>query len=534
MTELAGAGRLVRLILRRDRWLLLLWILVLAVLPLSYASSFAQLFPSEAGRQAYAAGTASNPSVVSLLGPVYGVSVGALTVQRSSMILLIVGLISLLTVIRHTRTEEEAGRRELLGAAVLGRHAGLTAALLATIAANLVLGILITLGLMSRHLPAGGALAFGLAVAAVGSVFAAVGAVAAQLTDNAGGARGFGLGVLGVSFLLRLTGDAGGQAGGASWLSWLTPLGWGQHIRAFADERWWVLGLPPALIVALVAVAYPLSARRDLGAGILPPRLGPAAAATYLRSPLGLAWRLHRASLLGWAAGFAALGAVLGGAADAAAAAVKGSQAVGDIMARLGGQASFTDAYLAGVLSLVALAAAGYAIQAALRMRTEEANLRSEPVLAASVDRLRWTTSHLVFALLGPAAALTIAGLTAGLTYGLAAGDVAGQLPRVLAGALVQLPAVWVFAGFTVLLFGLLPRLATASWGALAICLFLGQLGAILQLSQWALDISPFTHIPKIPGGELALTPLISLVGIAIALTGAGMLGFRRRDIPVA
>jgi hypothetical protein len=35
-----------------------------------------------------------------------------------------VGLISLLTVIRHTRVEEETGRRELLGSAVVGRAVG--------------------------------------------------------------------------------------------------------------------------------------------------------------------------------------------------------------------------------------------------------------------------------------------------------------------------------------------------------------------------------------------------------------------------
>lgn len=44
--------------------------------------------------------------------------------QRTGMIgVIVTGLVSILLVIRHTRAEEQAGRRELLGAAVVGRHA---------------------------------------------------------------------------------------------------------------------------------------------------------------------------------------------------------------------------------------------------------------------------------------------------------------------------------------------------------------------------------------------------------------------------
>ena len=533
MTGAAGTSQLVRLILRRDRWLLLLWILILAVLPMSYSSAIAELYPTEAGRQAYASGMASNPSIVSMLGPAFGASLGALTAQRSSAIMLVAGLISLLTVIRHTRAEEEAGRRELLGSTVLGRHAGLTAALVATFAATAVLGGLITLGLVSQGLPATGAVAFGLAVTTTGWVFAALGGVVAQLTEGAGAARGIGLGVLGLALLLRMAGDAAGPDSSVSWLSWLSPLGWGQRVQAFADERWWVFVLLLALTVVLVGTAYPLSARRDVAAGILPPRLGPAVAGPTLRSPLALAWRLHRGPLIGWTVGFAALGAVVGSSADAIEQAIRDSAQLGDIIVRLGGAGAFTDAYLAGTMGLVALAAAGYGIQAALRMRTEETGLRSEPVLGASVGRLRWMASHLLFAALGPAVALAVGGLAAGLTYGQASGDVGTQVPRVLAAALVQLPAVWVLAAVTVLLFGLLPRLVMVSWAVLGFCLLLGQLGAIVQLDQWALDVSPFTHIPRIPGGELTVTPLAWLTGIALLLTVLGLLGFRRRDVPV-
>ncbi|MGC5017251.1 ABC transporter permease [Micromonospora sp. DT47] len=529
MSTLAGTRHLVRLILRRDRAVLPIWILLLAVLPMTYATSFFELYPTAAERAAYASGTGNNPSIVALLGPVYGDSVGALTAQRGGFLSVIIGLVGLLTVVRHTRTEEEAGRRELLGATVLGRYAGLTAALLVTYGANLLLGLLTAAGLVATGLPVAGSLAYGLAAALVGIVFATVGGLAAQLTETAGGARGIGVAVLGLAFALRLAGDAGDR----DWLSWLSPLGWSERVQAYVGDRWWVLALPVALTVLLAAVAYPVSVRRDLGAGLLPPRLGPATAGRGLSGPFGLAWRLHRGQLLGWSVGFGLLGLILGGAAEAAGQAVAGNAQLEEILARLGGTSALAEAYLGGTLSFVGLAAAGFGIQAALRMRSEETAGRAEPLVATGVSRSRWVASHLVFALLGPAVVLAAAGLATGLTYGLSVGDVPGELPRMLGAGLAQVPAAWVLAGLAVLLHGLLPRLTALSWAVLAVCVLIGQVGAVLKLSRWLLDISPFSHTPQVLGTGWSATPLVVLTVLALAMALAGLLTFRRRDVPV-
>jgi ABC-2 type transport system permease protein len=153
-------------------------------------------------------------------------------------------------------------------------------------------------------------------------------------------------------------------------------------------------------------------------------------------------------------------------------------------------------------------------------------------VLSTAVGRVRWLGSHLFFALLGPAATLTAAGVAIGLTHGLNVRDVGGELPRLLAGTVVQLPAVWILSAITVLLFGVLPRLTGLAWAALAACLLFGMVGSAMGLSQWVLDISPFTHLPHLPGGHVTALPLILLCAIAITLTMAGVTGFRRRDVP--
>ncbi|MFU8872228.1 ABC transporter permease [Micromonospora sp. SL4-19] len=528
MSTLTGTRHLVRLILRRDRVLLPLWVLVLAVLPASYAASFFELFPTAAGRAAYAAGTARNPSIVALLGPVYGDSIGALTAQRGGFLLVVIALASLLTVIRHTRTEEEAGRRELLGGTVLGRYAGLTAALLVTYAADLLLGLLTAAGLVSTGLPAAGSFAYGLAAALTGVVFATIGGLAAQLTETAGGARGIAIAVLGAAFGLRLAGDAATH----DWPSWLSPLGWAPRVRVYEVERWWVLALPPAVAALLAAVAYPVSVRRDLGAGLLPPRLGPATAGRALSGSFGLAWRLHRGQILWWSVGFGLLGLILGGAAQAAGRSVEGNPQLEEIMARIGGATGLAEAYLGATLSLAGLAAAGYGVQAALRMRAEEAAGRTEPLLATGTHRSTWLLSHVVFALLGPVVVLAVTGFATGLTYGLSVHDVPGELSRLVGAGLAQVPAAWVLAGFAVLLYGLLPRLAPVAWAGLAVCLLLGQLGAVLKLRQWLLDVSPFTHTPQVLREHWSATPLYALAVIALLMALAGLAAFRRRDVP--
>ena len=395
-----------------------------------------------------------------------------------------------------------------------------------TIGANLVLALIMTVGLGKQDLPAAGGAALGLEFAAAGCVFAAVGALAAQLTTSAGGARAIGIGVLGASLLLRIAGDSGG----VTWLSWLSPIGWVHRIRPYAGEQWWVLGIVAVATAALVAVSVALSARRDVGTGMLPLRPGPAEAAG-LRSPLALAWRLHRAPLLAWTAGFAVIGVVLGGVATGVADMMRDNKSLHDVFTRMGGAAGFSDAFLSSMMGLFGFIAAAYSIQAALRMRAEEDGLRAEPVLATAVGRLRWAGGHLLFSLLGPAVVLTVAGLATGLTHGLNTGDVGHEVPRVLGGALVQLPAVWVLAGLTIALFGTLPRFTLASWGALALFVLLGQVGSAMQLSQGALDVSPFTHIPKLPGGDVSVRPLMWLAAIAVVLTAAGMLRLRTRDI---
>jgi ABC-2 type transport system permease protein len=531
---MTGVGKLIRLILRRDRVLLPLWAVILGLVPVGYVSSFNGLFPTAAERQHYADISVHNAGFVALYGQLAGSSTGQLVAWRAGFIPVMIALFTVLTVIRHTRTDEEAGRTELVASAAVSRHAQLVAALIVAFLANVVLGSILCAAMVGQDMPLAGSLAFGAEFAVTGWMFAGVAAITAQLTSSARSARSIAILVLGVAWILRLAGDISAIGSGTlSWLSWISPIGWVQHIFPYGGDHWWPVLLAVLFTVATASTGAALQSRRDFGAGLLADKLGPATAPPGLRSPFALAWRLQRGLLFGWVAGFAALGLVFGAVAQSVGDLVNDSGSMTEIFARMGGSSGLVNSYFASVAGIMGLVAAGFAIQAALRLRDEESTGHAEMILTSSVGRLRWAGSHLVFALLGPAVVLAVAGLLEGLVYGLVSHNVGGQLSGALSGTMAQLPAVWVIGAVAVLFFGLLPRWAPVAWGALAISLLVMLVGTTLQLNQRILDISPFTHVPHLPGGEAVATPFVVLTVVAVVLAAAGLTGLRRRDIPV-
>jgi ABC-2 type transport system permease protein len=225
------------------------------------------------------------------------------------------------------------------------------------------------------------------------------------------------------------------------------------------------------------------------------------------------------------------IGVVYGSVADGIGAMLDESPQLAEIFEQLGGAAGITDAFFATAMGILALIATAYAIRSVLRLRVEEESLRAEPVLATTTPRLRWVRSHLVYAVVGPVLMLSLAGALSGATYGAIIGDVAGQAQKVVGAALIQLPAVWVVVGVAMTLFGIFPRLTSVSWGVLVTCLLLGQLGQILQFPQWSLNLSPFSHIPRLPSADVDVVPLLVLTAIALLMTVVGMRGFQRRDV---
>jgi ABC-2 type transport system permease protein len=532
---LTGTRELARLAVRRDRIGLAAAVYVITVAVAGTAYAFKKLYPTEAGRAALAAAGGSNPALRFLYGRLDGSSLGSLTAWRYGIWAgIFAALLAIFVVIRHTRADEEAGRLELVGSAVVGRQAALVAALATAAAPLVVVSALLCVALPLVGLPAAGSAALALGIGGCGLAFTGIAAVAAQLTSSARTARGIALGVLGVAFVLRGVGDSAGAAG-PSWLSWASPLAWIQLAQPFTAVRWWVLALPLAVAALGTGLAFALAARRDQGAGLLPDRPGRPTASAALRGPFGLAWRLQRGALLGWAVGYAFTFAACGAAAKGIGQLFGTSSALEHEFTRIGGlgaQAAITNAYLAALMLLAGLVAAAYAVSVVLRLRAEETGGLAEPILATATGRVRWALSHVTVAVGGAALLLAVAGVATGLGYGLRAGPLGTLVTRMVGAAMGQLPSVLVLAAVAICLFGLLPGASVpGAWTALGLVVLINLFGQALQLSHWVLDLSPFTHAPRLPGGTVTAAPLLWLCAVALAASVAGLAGLRRRDI---
>ncbi|HLK79812.1 MAG TPA: ABC transporter permease [Streptosporangiaceae bacterium] len=529
---LAGTRALTALAVRRDRIGLAAAVYVITAGVAGTAWTLKRLYPTPAGRAALAATGGANPALRFLYGRLDGSSAGSLTTWRYGVWAgLFAALLAIFVVTRHTRSDEEAGRLELVGSAAVGRQAALVAALITAAAGAGAVTVLLCAVLPLTGLPAAGSALLALGIGCCGLAFTGIAAVAAQLSASARAARGIALAVLGVAFVLRGVGDSAGAAG-PGWLSWLSPLAWIQLARPFAVREPWVLVLPLAVAAAGTGLAFAVADRRDLGAGLLPDRPGRASASAFLRDPSGLAWRLQRGALAGWAAGYVFLFVICGAAAKGIGQLFGTSSALEREFTRIGGQAAITNAYLSALMLLAGLAAAGYAVSVIVRLRAEETGNQAELVLATATGRIRWALSHIVVAVAGSALLLALAGLAAGLGYGLRIGAAGTWAATMTGAALAELPPVLVLAGAALAVVGWWPRASVpAAWTALGLVVVIDLFGPALQLSHWILDISPFTHAPRLPGGPVQAAPLAWLCAVALALSVAGLAGLRRRDI---
>ncbi|MFD0025676.1 ABC transporter permease [Streptomyces sp. NPDC058382] len=521
--QLAGTWPLLRLALRRDRIIMPLWVIVLGGSFSSVGRSISSLYGTAAQRSELAASMNGNSSLRAMYGPVFSDSVGGLVSWRMIAFgAALAGVMSLVLVVRHTREEEETGRQEMLSSAMVGRRAPLTAALLAALMANTALALVIMAGMAGSGAGGAGSVALALAVAGVGVLFACTAAIAAQFTESARLAKGLTAAAIGAAFVLKAAGDSA-TADGSSVFNWLSPIGWAENARPYADERWWVLLVIAGAAAVQCALAYTLAERRDVGMSFLATR--PGRARGRISTAYGLAVRLQRGALLGWTVSFAAVGLVFGGLTGGAADLVGDNAKTREIFERMGGQAGLTDAFLASMVSVLGTVAALYIVSSVLRLYGEESAGRAEPVLAGGVGRIGWAAGHLLIAFGGAALIMVAGGLGLAAGYG-------HELPAVLGAALVQLPAVWLLGGVTVLLYGALPKAAAAAWGVVGLCLALGWIGPALDLPRPVMDLSPFTHLPKLPGAAgMEWGPVALFTALTVVLTAGGLAALRRRDI---
>lgn len=524
----AGTGTLVRFILRRDRIKLPAWLLGISLLLFQLTSAASTIMETEQQREDVR--RFMEGAVGAVFGPGYGRDDITPDLYVAGVyglfFFILAALMSMLLVARHTRLDEQNGRAELIRSTVVGRYAQLTAALTVAVGANVLLALLLG-GVMAAQGHAGpDGLLFGASVGAVGLAFAGITALTVQVTDYSRAATGIAGAVLGAAWAVRAAGDMMRDYG--SPLSWFSPLAWSNQTRPYVDGRWWPLLLSVGLAAATAAVGLVLSDRRDVGAGLVAARAGSPVAARWLSSPLAVAFRLQRASLIWWTAALAAFGFAFGGFAAQITDVDGISQ---DRIEMFGGSVeSVADGYL-GVISLLTVSlAAVMAVLGVLAARLEETKGRAEPILATATSRRAWFGSYLAVVSVGLAGLLLVVGFATGLGAAASLGD-GSYVWDMTAAHLAHFPGVLVLLGLAALLLGVFPKAIGVTWVLLGYSLFVGVFGSIIELPQWLRNMLPMEHIGRPPLDSVSWSVTAILLVIAGGLMAAGMLAFRRRDL---
>ncbi|PID55374.1 MAG: hypothetical protein CSB46_00100 [Micrococcales bacterium] len=528
-----GLRMSLRVAWRRNRWFWVWWILGLSVLMPITSSQYDTLLPPGGDSARVLATLAANPAMRAMLGPVYDLSTkgGFVFWRVGGFVTVMAALMAGFAIIRATRAEEEAGRLEMVRAAPVKPHEPFVAAVVVSLVGCVAAGATNTVAIGVLGLPWAGCVAAGAAIACSGALFVGIGALTAQLFASARAARAWTLGAgLGGMYVLRAVIDGLPEDSMVAPLRWAIPLEWGMLVRPFAGDRWWVLLLPVTSTVLVLAVAYRLESIRDHGTGVRASRPGPDTAAAGLAGAPGLAWRLHRTGVLGWAFGLL-VAAVLFGSVGAQMDQLAGSnQSVLDVFERLGGSDAITTAFFTGMLSILVTIVAVMAVSILGRIQAEEATGRAELMLATATRRTAYAVSHLRLAIAAPALVLVAVGAL--LPSAKAVTDSRWEMIGDYAlGAAGLLPGLVLVVGLALLVIGWAPRLLPAVWAVLGWSVFTGWFAALFDLPDWLVDLQPWGHLAFMPRDRMSWPPFLVETGIAVVLIVLGLAGFRRRDI---
>jgi ABC-2 type transport system permease protein len=534
---ITGAGKLTLFMLKRERVNSSIWILLLTAFSVLLAAGMGDMF-DEASRQALAL-SLDNPAMISMMGPIFGADNYTVGAMYGGLMLIWVimaaGVMNIFLVVRHSRADEELGRMEVLRSLPLGRLAALKAVLAVALLVNIVLALFTGLGMYATGVESmdfAGCMLYGAALGAGGFFFAAVAAVFSQLCVSSRGALTGSFAVMGVMYVLRAIGDIGAEP-----LSYISTFGLLQRSQVFVENYWW-----PSLIVlfqtlVLGAVALALDNIRDLGQGFIAARPGRKHAPRWMRSSLGLAWRLKKNSIIAWFLIMFCLAAAYASVLEELESFIMENEFYQQIMGVTpdASLSEMIEGFVSMVHSIMALFALVPLLIAALKPRAEEKENRAEHVLARVVSRTKYLAGYVFIAF---AASVVLQFATAAGLYSGAAAVLAEPIPFtfLIRANFGYLPAMWVMIGLTVFLVGLLPKATAFIWAAYGYSFFIFFVGRMLDIPAFLKNIVPYVHVTQLyrASEQLEFMPMAVMTGIALVLTAAGFVFFHKRDTVTA
>ncbi|WP_106850232.1 ABC transporter permease [Blastococcus sp. Marseille-P5729] len=508
----------------RSRWKsLLLWTVLLMALVLATVSSIKGLYPTLEARLAYEASMSAAPASAAFNGRGYDLSTlgGIAAFEVGFMGLLALPIVMSHLAIRLTRSEEDAGRTELIRAGRVGRLAPMTAAAVVLLEAVALFVVATASGMTAIGYAAGGSWTYSLGLGLFGLAYGALALVAAELSSESRTAYGLTMLAVLVTFLVRAVVD------GRSWsTTWLSPMGWLAEIRPWGATRWWPLIALGVLVAVALAAAVLLTLRRDLGGGLIGAARGPATARRGLGTPLGLAWRFTRGAFWGWLGGLVVWGVAIGSLSSEMTDLVAANPAITEAL----GVDRPEQLITVMAMLIAAIGTASLAVQGIGRLSREEQAGRLALPLSTGIGRARVWGTWVVLVAVQTTVVLLASSLSVGVTTALVT-EKGDSVRSSLEAGLALTPAVVFILAVAAMLHALAPSSTSLAWLLVGWAAVVGILAEALQLAGWARDLSPLYVVGNVPIGPADGTAIAVLVGIALALVVGGLWRFSRRDL---
>lgn len=525
-----GTGHLTRLLLRQNRFKIILWLLGLVGITLMVANVYPTVYTSQEDIQGFAI-TMENPAMIAMLGPHYPIEDYNLgTVFANEMLLfttIAAAVMNSLFVSSSTRNDEEEGRLEMVRALPVGRLAYLTASGMMILLVNGLLFLLTGLGLGivdASGITWESAFLYAAILAGTGLFFASLTALFAQLAETSRGTTRLSVGTLIVAYIVRAIGDVENGI-----VSLFSPLGWSVRSQVFLENEWWpITALAAGTVVLLIAALF-FNLQRDIKAGLLPDRKGKIYASSFLKTSVGLTWHLEKINLIGWAAVLfflsAAFGAILGELET-----FFSDMDIIQAYFSAESSSSLTDQFIALLMSIMSVFAAIPITAILLKLKKEEQLGRMENFYSRSVSRNNIFSSYYVVSFVGAVALQIVTGLGLYLT-GNQSLEVGLEFGTVMAAALVYIPAIWLIIGLAALLIGIFPKGSSLAWLYIVFSFVVIYIGDLMDFPGWLNNLSSFTHVPQIMTEGMDWTSIGVLSAISVVFSLLGLVGYNKRDI---